>query len=262
MKIIQRNRKILRRVALLMLSISLSFCKTNDSPTPEPVAPTGTFWFHLHTYIENSEVDLYNIVYTTFAGRKIALSMAQLYISDVQLIKLDGSTVNLTGNKVLKTFETEIYLVGEAPVGNYKSVRFKVGLNPTTNALTPTTPSDSAILNRPNMWFGSTAQPDGYVFMNLQGTIDTSANMDKPLVPFAYKIGTNANYVQVTMGEKNFSVVEKQIAFSHINIDYSRLFNGIQLNQLGNLSVKTTAANSSAVAAKIVGNIPSMFIYE
>ena len=112
------------------------------------------------------------------------------------------------------------------------------------------------------MWFGSTAQPDGYVFMNLQGKIDTSANLNKPLVPFSYKIGTNANYKQVTMGVKNFTVEEGKAVFGHIIIDYNRLFNGVQLNQMGNLSVTTASANSSAIATKIANNIPSIFLYE
>ena len=238
----------------------LSFCKT-ETPV-NPVTPVGTFLFHLHTDIDSNEVAAYNTIYTKNSGRKMSLSLAQLYISGIQLVKLDGSTVDLTGKKILKTFESEDILVGDAPVGNYKSVRFKVGLDATTNALIPTTPSDSAILNKPEMWFGSAAQPDGYVFLNLQGKIDTSSTLNKPLVPFLYKIGTNANYTQINMEDENFSVVEGHAVFSHININYSNLFNGITLNQIGNLSVTTASANSSALALKIVNNISSMFSYE
>jgi hypothetical protein len=262
MQIIEKSRFLLRGVTLIVLMLSMSFCKTTDTPTPDPVVPKGQFLFHLHTYIDNSEVDLYNITYTTLEGRKMSLSMAQLYVSDIQLVKLDGTTVDVSGKKILKMFETDTDLVGDVPVGNYKSIRFKVGLDPTTNALSPTTPSDSAILNRPEMWFSKTAQPDGYVFMNIQGKIDTSSTLDKTPVPFAYKIGTNANYKQVTMGIKNFTVEEGKAVFGHIIIDYNRLFNGVQLNQLANLSVTTAAANSSAIATKIANNIPSIFVYE
>ena len=226
------------------------------------VVPTGTFMFHLHTYISNSEVDLYGIDYKTLDGRTISLNMAQLYVSDVQLVKLDGSLVNISGKKILKVFEKETDIVGDAPVGNYKSIRFKIGIDATTNALAPTTPSDSAILNKPAMWFSNAAQPDGYVFMNVQEKVDTSAAKNKATVPFAYKIGTNANYKQVTMGDKNFSVEEGKAAFGHLIIDYSKLFDGIDLTKIGNLSVTTASANSTAIAAKIANNMPSMFIYE
>ncbi|MFY9307690.1 MAG: MbnP family protein [Bacteroidia bacterium] len=255
--------------AILLLSAlvaGFTSCDKDKGEDPTPVnpvnTPKGTFMFHLHTYIGENEVDLYNVPYATQAGREISLSIAQMYISDIQLVKLDGSVLDITGKKILKTFEGSTYVVGDVPVGNYKAIRFKVGLDAATNQLSPSASADSAMLNKPAMWFGSTAQPDGYVFMNVQGTIDTSANMSGMMAPFSFKIGTDANYTQVVMPDKNMSVVEDQVAFGHIMIDYSKLFTGIQLNQSGNLSVSTAAANSSAAAEAIVSNIPSMFIFE
>lgn len=262
-----KNRKNTRLlIGLLMGFIAFSSCNKTPVPDDKPVVtPTGTFMFHLHTYIDNSEVDLYNITYTTLSGRKIALSMAQLYVSDIQLVKLDGSLVDVSGKKILKIFERETDVVGQVPVGNYKSIRFKVGLDAKTNALEPTTPSDSAVLNKPEMWFNKTAQPDGYVFMNLQGKIDTTANgtgTAAQMQPFSYKIGTNANYKQVLMGNKNFTVEDGKTIFGHIVIDYSKLFSGIDLSQKANLSVANAAANNSVIATKLVNNMSTMFIYE
>ncbi len=252
-----KKGKFLSPIAMAMIFI-LSSCGNKDTVTP--ATPTGTFLFHLHTDIDSSEVAAYNTVYTTRSGRKISLSLAQLYISGIQLVKLDGSTVDLTGKKILKTFESEDILVGDAPVGNYKSVRFKVGLDATTNALNAS--KDSLLNSRQEMWFSSASQPDGYIFLNVQGTIDTSSTLNKPLVPFVYKIGTNANYTQISMEDKNFTIVEGKAVFSHININYRNLFTGITLHQTGNLSVTTASANSSALALKIVNNISSMFSYE
>lgn len=248
----------------------MTSCKKKKSTEPAPDgtsqdAPTGVFMMHLHTYIGSTEVDAYNIVYTTDAGRKISLNMAQMYISDIELVKADGSIYSFGSKKLLKVFETETYLIGTTPVGNYKSIRFKVGLDATTNQLNPTTPSDSALLNKPAMWFGSTAQPDGYVFMNVSGSLDTTAGMtatNAQMVPFSYKIGTNANYKQVTMPDKNFSIVKDQVEYGHVLIDYSKLFNGFAINQMGNLMVPYASANSITPATIIVNNIPSMFNYE
>jgi hypothetical protein len=246
--------------------ILLYSCKKDNTeelaPTTPVNAPTGTFMFHLHTYLDLNEVDLYGITYTTTAGRNISLSMAQLYISDIQLVKLDGSTYTVSGKKLLKVLEADTYLVGNVPVGNYKTIRFKVGLDASSNQLNPTATADSIVLNRPAMWFGNTAQPDGYVFLNVQGMIDTSTTMSGTPVPFSYKIGTNANYKQVVMPDKNFSVVENQVTFDHLWVDYNQLFTGIQLNQNSNLFVTTVADNSTALATTIVNNIPAMFVYE
>ena len=256
-------RTIIFCCCVFILSATFFSCKKEPVQREEkPGTPTGIFMFHLHTYLDNNEVDLYHIPYTTLDGRAISLSLAQLYISDVQLVKLDGTTYDLVGKKVLKVFEKDTYLVGDVPIGNYKSFRFKVGLDAATNVKQSIDPADSSILNRTEMWLGGTAQPDGYVFMNVQGTIDTTSDLSGSMAPFTYRIGTNAHYTQVNMPDRNFTVLEGQIVYGHLWIDYNKLFSGIALNQAVNLSVKTAADNASAIATKIANNIPAMFIYE
>lgn len=244
---------------------ALTGCK-KEKPEPLPddnttPVPTGTLMMHLHTYIGINEVDAYNIVYTNELDRKISLSLAQMYISGIELVKADGNILSLSDVKVLKVFETETYMLATVPVGNYKGVKFKVGLDASTNAADPS--SNTALLNRPEMWFGSTAQPDGYVFLNVQGKIDTTADASGTVAGmqnFTLKIGTNAHYQQVIMPEQNFTIAKDQAEFLHMYADYSRLFNGINLNQV--LSVSTVADNSSALGNAIAGKIPSMFFYE
>ncbi len=252
----------MKNLLVIMSLLCLFSCKKDPVPEPDPTVETGTFLMHLHTYIDLEEVDLYGIDYQTLNGRTISLDLAQLYISDIQFVRPDGSVYNATGKNILKTLETDTYAVGDVPVGTYKSLRFKVGLAPAVNALAPKASADSLILNQPAMWFGNTAQPDGYVFLHVQGKIDTSADLSHPPVPFNYKIGTNAHYVQVNMSEKNFVVTKGNAAYGHIIVDYSKLFNGVVLNQAGNLSVTTVAENDNDLAKKIANNIPAMFIYE
>jgi len=118
------------------------------------------------------------------------------------------------------------------------------------------------MLKHNEMWMGNTAQPDGYAFLNVQGSIDTTSDLSGTMVPFVYKIGGNANYKQVIMPEQNFSIMEDQSEYAHIKIKYNKLFNGIKLNDINNLSVQNLSDNNSALAQKIVANIPAMFIYE
>lgn len=236
-------------------AVSFSSCKKKDNPGDEST-PVGTITFHLHTYIEDNEVDLYNIPYTTHDGRSISLSLAQLFISDVELIKPDGSTYSIPNNKILKKLDIDTYVIGDAPVGNYKSVRFKVGLDPETNVPDLKNITDSV------MWFSNIHATEGYIFMNVQGKIDTSAAMTGTLVPFSYRIGTNTNYKQVTMPDKGFTVTAGEVAYVHLMADYNMLFNGIKLSDNSNLFVKTVTDNAKPLAQKILNNIPSMFKYE
>ena len=250
----------MKNILICLVLVGFLSCKKEEPPAGG--GPTGTFMFHLHTYIDHNEVDLYDIDYTTLDGRTMSLSLAQLYLSDIQLVRADGTTYDIPGKSILKVFEKDTYVAGEVPVGTYKALRFKVGVDATTNGQNPAATSEPAIFEKSEMWFGGTAQPDGYVFMHVKGKLDTSADLSHPPVPFVYKIGTNAHYKQVNMSDHNFTLVEGQVEFAHIIVDYSRLFNGVQLNNKDNLSITTPSANNSALAAKIVNNIPSMFIYE
>jgi hypothetical protein len=248
---------------LILISVSIIACN-KKSDTPAPITETGMLMFHIHTDVDTNEVDNYGTVYTTSAGRKISVNKAQLYISNIQLIKLDGSTYNVPDVIVYKIQETEVYTIGQVPIGNYKSVSFQVGLSPTTNAIATGTGVDT-VLNHSTMWLGSTSQPDGYVFVNFQGSIDTTTNpigSVNTLQPFKYLIATNANYKKVTMPDQNYTVVSGQTQFIHMIINYNKLFTGIQLNNSSNLMVTSASDNASSLGMKIGNNIPSMFKYE
>jgi hypothetical protein len=223
---------------------------------PEPT--NGALMFHIHTMADTNEVEDYGTEYVLTGGRKIRIDLAQLYISEIELIKLDGSSYPVSGKVILKKKETEEYEIGEVPIGNYKTIRFKVGLNPTVNASTPL--ASDTVLNQPSMWFNTSAQPDGYAFLHFKGAIDSSATASgTALSNFDFKIGTSAHLHTVTLPEKQFSV-SKSGGLVHFVADYSKIFTNVDLKGL--LFVTDKADNSSSLAATIGDNIMDMFGYE
>jgi hypothetical protein len=253
----------MKKIIYITVLITAVFsCKKKKIEAEAVVQPTGTLTIHLHTSIDSVEVENYDSLYLTDDGRKMSLSLAQMYISGIQLEKLDGSLYDVPSKKFLKVFEKESYMIENVPVGNYKSIRFKVGLDAPTNALDPTNTSESTLLNIPEMWFTNPVQPNGYIFMNLQGKIDTSSTKNSIPVPFSYKIGTNTNVVSVLMPEKSFSITKGFITYSHIRIDYSAIFSGLEINQLTDLSVETVNENSNSTTISIRNNISNLFSYE
>ncbi len=254
------KRKI--NCTILIGILLLTGCKKEVQKSTPEVVPTGVLKMHLHTFIDEQEVDAYGIEIPMADGRLISLNLAQMYISDIQLVRLDGTLYNVASNGVLKVFESESVTLGNVAVGNYKSVRFKVGLLPATNKLAPTETGYSNLLNQPEMWFTSNPQQNGYIFLNFSGNIDTTATRTGSLIPFEYKIGTDKNLVQVEMPQQNFSLLKDVVGFVHMKIDYARLFEGIDLSNNENLNVKTTSDNAKTVVQTIKKNIPKMFIYE
>jgi hypothetical protein len=249
---------------IAMVTVSCKKDATSPTPYPEPAPANGIAMLHLHTNVDSNEVANYDTIYVMSGGRKISVSIAQLYLSNMQLVKADGSLFDISGFIIAKTQQEEAYMLGSVPVGNYKSIRFNVGLSPASNALLPE-PSDSTFY-KPNMWFGNTVQPwNGYVFVNFQGKIDTTSAANGTIAgmqPFLYRIGTDAHLKSVSMPDQNYTISSGQTQYIHIMIDYGKLFNGIALNSSGNLNVTTPGDNSGVLSNQIANNIPSMFIYQ
>lgn len=258
------NYKLGIFIVVSLFSVLVACKKKDTTPTTTPTenVPTGLLKFHLHTYIGETEVDAYGIETMMPDGRLITLNMAQLYISEIQLVKLDGSLYNVPSNGVLKVFESESVTIGDVPVGNYKSIRFKVGLTPTVNALEPATTGYVNLLNQPEMWLSTSAQPDGYAFLNFAGSIDTTSSKTGKQIPFEYKIGTNENVTAVEMPTQNFSIYKDVVGYVHMKIQYDRLFEGIELSNNVNLHVKSKAENALPIVNTLKNNIAKLFIYE
>ena len=246
--------------ALITSSISFSGCKKDNPQTP--AATTAPLIVHLHTDIDTNEVSGYNLVYKTNTGRKFNLSKAQLFISKIQLVKLDGSTVDVSGT-ILKDVATEEYKMGNIPAGNYKTVQFYVGLDATTDKATPA--SGDADLSNISMLFNGANTSQGHIFVNFQGKVDTSAaanNTVAQMQSFMYYLGTSDNYKKVVMPDKAFTVTPNETQFVHLNIDYAKLLDGVSLNKNVNLMIMSTSDNASTLGKQIGANITSMFSYE
>jgi hypothetical protein len=244
-------------MSVWMLLFTFAGCKKEDNPTPS----YGSILLHLHTYVGDTEVENYGDLLELTGGRKITVNTAQLYLSNIQLIKTDGSVIDGPDTIVFLRQGIEEYEIGSVLAGNYKSIRFDVGVSDSTNMATPAISDPN--LYQPSMWFGASAQPEGFVFINFQGAIDTTAAADgADLIPFAYKIGTSANRVTVTMPDQNHTIVPDQQDVYHILANYAGLLDGIQLNNADNLQLTSAAQNSSLLASQLVANIAGMFDYE
>ncbi|MEP6646354.1 MAG: MbnP family protein [Saprospiraceae bacterium] len=248
-------------IFMLMLSIMLYSLTITSCTDENPAVNPGTLAFHMHTLIDSTEVENYGELLTRNDGRRITVSTAQMYISNIKLIKTDGHIVDAPSTILLINQGQEEYEIGNVPAGNYKTVRFDVGLSNATNASTPS--ASDLSLNQPSMWFGTTAQPDGFVFLNFQGTIDTSsAGNGTNLIPFIYKIGTNQHRVTVTLPDQNFTVASDQLEVVHIEANYAGLLDGLALGVPANLRITTLADNTWTWVTDFEGNIAAMFDYE
>jgi len=258
-----KNKKI-NMALLLLIAVLIASCKSHKSdPSPAGVnVATAPLSLHLHSYVGETEIDGYNIVYTDDNNREISLTRAQLYISNIELVKFDGSIYQIKDVILSTNIDNEVYPVADVPVGNYKSINFYVGIDSVQNAQIAT---GTSVLNDTTMWFNKTAQANGYVFLSCIGKIDTTAAKKAAvadLVPFVYKIGINKHLKKVSMPVQNYTVSLNTTTFVHITMNYAQLFSGVNLLDNANLFIQTESDNAQAIADQVANNIPAMFKYE
>lgn len=254
---------------IVLFAVSAAACKpSKDDPSSAAnVVETAPLNLHLHTYIGENEVDGYDIPYTTREGRKMKLYTAQVFLSGIELVRRDGTTYAVGDTVILTNIIDQVYALGNVPVGNYRTVRFKAGILPVRNAQIPT--ATSGPLSDKSMWFSPTAQAGNYIFLNSSGQIDTSAAMVGKMADFSYKIGTDAQLKQVVMPDKNYTVQPNATGYIHMLVDYSQLFNGVDLTDPANLSITTADQNfwpdngqQWPIAVTVADNIVHAFQYE
>ena len=262
------NYKATLRVALslLLLAIVAGSCKKkNNGPT------MGTFWFHLHTNIDTNEVDDTAALYRDSAGRHFSLSVAQFYVSNVTLHNVLGSSYTISNAYVLKSIDSEEYLVGNAPAGTYDGVSFTVGLPPSVNGLSPTAFTNTGYISNSSMWFGNAT--DGYMYLKIQGMADTTATQSgTALVPFDYEIGkiipvggSDQALKTITMPTRSgvlkpYILSAGSTTFIHLYCDYGKLLQGINFKTQD--KTDTHSLLYPDVSSNILGNLPNMFRYE
>jgi hypothetical protein len=251
-------RSITKIYALLLIGIVLFITGCKDkAPTP-----TAMLTLHLHTNIDTNEVAP-GTAYPNWEHKNISLSRAQYYISGIKLIKSDNSTVSVSGT-TLVTMGIEQYMVGNVPVGTYKSISFNVGVQSADNhtELSSHTGTDALAAQNPSMHYSTTA--DGYIFLAVEGLVDSNAS-GTPNKAFSYHIGTDALLQTVTLGDHSaapynapFIATANGSVTVHMVADYDKLFNTIHQD----VNSQTNTLDGAWIAGTLAGNIPAMFEYE
>ena len=246
----------------MFIFLALFSCKKETQKIDDTglLIPTGKLWMHLHSYIDQHDVNTYGKEHTNLEGRKFILDFGQYFLTDFQLVKLNGEVYSIDTTIVLKTLEQESYLLGDIPVGNYKEFRFKLGLNNFFNNLNPGD-LNSGELQDTAMWFNSDAFDGDYIYFHAKGQIDTSVNLTGKMASFNYRVGTEANLCSIQLPENNFAVYDGLISYIHLKGDFTKLFNGIKLSEETNLKVinRTDNQSKTELISILKQNIESTF---
>jgi hypothetical protein len=240
-------------LALLVVS-----CKKSKDTEPVEEATTQNMVLHINPMVSSKPLNFYS-AFTTATGQKFTLSMFRYYVSNIRLMKADGSEFKVDGKYLLVTPSTADYSIGQVPIGDYKGIKFCVGIDSATNHSDPTIyPTTNPLaIQSPAMHWSWNA---GYIFTMIEGSCDTTVNSTDTLKFGQYShgmffhLGMDMLYRSVNLSS-SFSVNSENAKVLTIQSDINKFFTNIDLKKENG----THTMGTMPLATKAADNIAGMF---
>jgi hypothetical protein len=253
------NKLILKSaVALFVFATILTGCSKDDNDTPAPTPNSEQkLSFHLHTLV-GPDAAAYGVEYHDAAGRKFNLADLRYYISNIVLIKNDGSELPLTGKVILANPANHDYELANVPVGTYNGFKFMVGLDSTVNHSDPTTyPAENPLsIQSPGIHWSWNS---GYIFMKIEGMVDTTLGANGPLdMEYFYHIGLDELKRTIDFSTSAFTVVSGSDLEIGLEFDLLEALNNVDMRT----EYDTHTFNNMPLATKIADNWQNAFSLE
>ncbi len=238
-------------------------CK-DDQPV-DPAGTTGSITIEYDNVVGDRDLKLDTDNYTNAAGEAFTISTMNYYISNIKLLKADGSSYVVPK-------DSSYYLVREAdlasqeiklnnvPVGDYTGVEFMIGVDSLKCASDPTQRTGVLDIASPDVMYW--AWNSGYIFMKLEGASPASTIASGN---YNYHIGlfgglttktiNNLKTVKIDFAGTKATVTSKLSPQVHLLADALKIFNGPTQLSIANNSV----VMASAYSVNIANNYQSMF---
>lgn len=224
------NTSIINTYSLLLLALVSLFTVTGcdkDDHDHDHDHEHG----HVHLYFNQKfGTDVLNptTVHTAANGREYTIDVAQYYISNLRLVDHDGGELAFDSFLVAKIGSSNGLELDGIPAGHYTTLKFDVGLDSSVNHADPNlNPAGSALaLQSPSMHWG---WDSGYIFVRIDGTVDTSATKDGPRdFNYNFHLGRVPNRTPISL-PIDLMIDEDSHPGININFDASKLFDNIDL---------------------------------
>ncbi|MBX2844389.1 MAG: hypothetical protein KTR26_21685 [Flammeovirgaceae bacterium] len=208
------------------------FFSSCDDDNMDPEMP-GTVSLMLENKFGDANVDL-SSTFTSSKGDEITFSRFEYIISNVELVKEDGSIYSIPdsyyfmGQRSTDDSKREMIELKDIPAGNYKGINFSVGVDSETNANTDNFEKGDLEGGVGMDW----GWASGYKFISWNGSyFNDVENKD---VNFSFHIGTDANYKTITKDfGKTISINDGMTSQIHLEVMAGKVFEAVGLNETG-----------------------------
>ncbi|MCU0435945.1 MAG: hypothetical protein MUC87_20980 [Bacteroidia bacterium] len=255
------NTRSLFATTLIACSLFVSSCDRDDDDdvTPAPTINTGSLSIHVENMFDTLPFTLGNSSYVTANGDTLNFSMYKYYISNIKLIRPDGSHyAEAGGYHLINAADTNSleFTIANVPNGAYSGIEFMIGVDSLRNV----SGSQTGALDPANgmFWTWST----GYIMAKMEGSSPQSGAANNSIV---YHIGgfSGAN-TSLRMASPSFNGDQANVSSTatpevHIKCDVAEWFrNPVTINVATTFFQMAVNANSAMVAT----NYADMFTVE
>jgi hypothetical protein len=177
--------------------VFFSACKKDDEALPTPVPPNNLN-FSLSYEVDGQAAVADTILYTTDAGYPYSVVSLRYYLSEITLIKSDGTPVAIKAYHYasLTDATTKTFSISAPPQGSYKGISFNIGIDSVHNV------ADGLPINNANIdMIWPEPMGGGYHFMKFEGYYTDSTGT----YGYAMHLGNNANIVTIAL-DTNFTI--------------------------------------------------------
>ena len=200
--------------------------------------------------------------YRTSSGDSLSFSRTSFYLSNVQLTNAAGTIVAVPGYTLVTSATGLNIIAGSIPIGTYKSISFSVGLPSNANHTDPSTYASGPLaVQNPAMHFATDA--GGYLFMAVEGAVDSTNTNLSPNKTFSYHIGTDSLFKTANLPDHSvapytaFNATGTKVVTIDIVADYSVFLQNVNIPH----SPVTNTTDLPVLADTLAAHIPQMFHY-
>ncbi len=209
---------------LLLAVVACTSCKEkNPEQIVEEVDQPTKVVFHFNPMWENQDFAMESIYPDNF-GNRVRVDKFMHYLSFLTLVNEAGDDVVLK-DFYLMDFLNDNSFEFEVPPGNYKKVKFGIGVPETYNkdqdpSQYPNSHPLSVAGSQGMFWTWNT----GYIFLKFEGKVDTTGVEGNELLwPVAIHIGDDPFYTRYSSPNMAIEVKQGQTKTLHVNIHVDQI---------------------------------------
>ncbi|SDY89043.1 MbnP family protein [Hymenobacter psychrophilus] len=212
--------------SLALGTVLLGSCDKKEDPAAEP--QKSVFSVELENTVGNRSLHLDTDTYTTAAGDQFTISTFKYYLSNLELLKADGSATVLPDTYFLvdqAKKESQQLQLTDVPTGDYTALRFVVGVD---SARTKAGNLQGVLGDDNGMWWAWSKE---FINVKLEGTSPQSpkGGLVFHIAGFKGANGANNTIRTVTLpfpGGSKLLVRTDHTPEIHLQVDALKMFSG------------------------------------